>query len=108
LCNMLGCRLAATQIITCSNISNRQEKGATVLQFLVTLHLHANQRRRSNYIVMLHVDGATLVAEEKAEAAFNYFSGILDTPTLSFSSYMLISVDRGIILTCFRSMGPPW
>jgi hypothetical protein len=40
--------------------------------------LHANQHRRRNHIAMLQVDGATLVAEDdKAEAAFNYFSGIL-------------------------------
>jgi hypothetical protein len=39
--------------------------------------LHANQRRRRNHIAMLHVDGATLVAEDdKVEAAFNYFFGI--------------------------------
>jgi hypothetical protein len=42
--------------------------------------LHANQRRQRNHIGMLEVDGATLVTEEeKAEAAFLYFSIILGT-----------------------------
>jgi hypothetical protein len=42
--------------------------------------LHANQRRRRNHIGTLEVNGATLVTEEeKAEAAFHYFSGILGT-----------------------------
>jgi hypothetical protein len=42
--------------------------------------LHANHRRRRNHIGMLEVEVVTLVAEEeKAEAGFNYFSGILGT-----------------------------
>jgi hypothetical protein len=44
-----------------------------------TFLLHVNQRRRRNHVSTLQVDGATLVAEEKAGAAFNYFSGILGT-----------------------------
>jgi hypothetical protein len=38
-------------------------------------HLHTNNRQQRNHIAMLQIDGATLVIEEeKAEAAFNYFS----------------------------------
>jgi acetamidase/formamidase len=41
---------------------------------------HANQRGQRNHIAILQVDGATLVAEdEKVEAAFSYFFGILGT-----------------------------
>jgi hypothetical protein len=46
--------------------------------FTKLFRLHANHRRRKNYIPSLLVDDRTLTCEdEKATAAFTYFDGIL-------------------------------
>jgi hypothetical protein len=70
-------------------------------------HLHTNNRQQRNHIAMLHIDGATLVIEEeKAEAAFNYFSEVLGSP--HYRDGLLDFEAFGIHLRDLSELGHPF